>query len=205
MSQHYDAGQAGGVIRTPMAYYPPGTDLEAAEVYFDDEGTPAGHGDLIIGDAYNGAYDLEGTPAELRAYVADLAALLGLSIAPCARCGANLTDDSESGPDGVDGHWDGCPAVEDRCGECAAHSADPHGPGCKAAADAAEQDAPAQDKWRTANNGTSKRMWFLIRTDESVPVAERYHTNAAGDLIRYASDQNAQHVADRLNAEARRG
>jgi hypothetical protein len=138
MSQRYEFGQAAGkYTRAPMNYYPPETDFGAAEVYFDD-GPKLGHGVLTIGDAYATAYALEGTPGELREYVAGLAALLGLTIAPCGRCGANLTDGSG---DGVDGHGDGCPVAEDRCEECGAHVADPHGPECRAAADA-EQDTP---------------------------------------------------------------
>jgi hypothetical protein len=56
--------------------------------------------------------------------------------------------------------------------------------------------------WRAANNGNGKRMWFLIRTDESVPVSERYHYNGRGDLIRYASYKTAQYAADNLNSQA---
>lgn len=55
--------------------------------------------------------------------------------------------------------------------------------------------------WRPANNGTGKRMWFLIRTVETgVPVAERYHYGQDGRLVRYASMAGAQRKADELNA-----
>ena len=53
--------------------------------------------------------------------------------------------------------------------------------------------------WRPANNGTGKRMWFLIREDQSVPVSERYHYGKNGRLVRFASMGNAQRAADRLN------
>jgi hypothetical protein len=96
MSQHYDGGEAGGgpFVRAPMHYYRPGTDLEAAGVHVDD--VKPTQGLLTIGDPYNGAYALTGTPEELRKYVADLAALLGMHVVPdplavneysCHECG----------------------------------------------------------------------------------------------------------------------
>jgi len=55
--------------------------------------------------------------------------------------------------------------------------------------------------WRPASNGAGKRHWFLYRdgTDQSVPLADRYHYSAAGTLVRYASADAAQRAADRLN------
>lgn len=57
--------------------------------------------------------------------------------------------------------------------------------------------------WRPANNGTGRRIWFLTRgygtESDSVPLADRYHYNAAGHAIRYASVETAQAAADKLN------
>jgi hypothetical protein len=53
--------------------------------------------------------------------------------------------------------------------------------------------------WRPANNGSSKRRWFLIR-DESVPLADRYHLNGAGNLVRFGSHEAAVKAAAKLNA-----
>lgn len=190
MSQHYDAGQAGGDVYTRA--------LELAR--------------------YVARFD-RNDPSALKDAMRGIIRKAREVVGPCGSCGANLADDIG---DGVAGHWQNCPA-QAICCYCGQHvSRSPAGYWTLGGGDEraaivcdqspdnrhdvdAEQDTPEQDKWRTANNGTAKRMWFLIRTDESVPVAERYHTTAAGDLIRYASDQNAQHVADRLNAEARRG
>lgn len=58
--------------------------------------------------------------------------------------------------------------------------------------------------WRPASNGAGKRHWFVYR-DETIPVPLRYHFNAKGQLIWYASMAGAQRVADRLNAELARG
>jgi hypothetical protein len=59
--------------------------------------------------------------------------------------------------------------------------------------------------WRPANNGTGKRIWFLLRdgceTDQSIPLADRYHYGRNGNLVRYASQATAQRAADRLNAQ----
>lgn len=52
--------------------------------------------------------------------------------------------------------------------------------------------------WRPANNGTGKRIWLLIKPD-SVPLAERYHNNSQGFLIRYASYATALAAAKKLN------
>lgn len=53
--------------------------------------------------------------------------------------------------------------------------------------------------WEPANNGGGKRMWFLIRRTETLPISDRYHFNANGVLIRYASMAGAQEAANRLN------
>jgi hypothetical protein len=59
--------------------------------------------------------------------------------------------------------------------------------------------------WTPANNGTSKRRWFLIRghgvDSERVPLRARYHNGPSGDLVRYASFETAQRAADKLNGE----
>lgn len=54
--------------------------------------------------------------------------------------------------------------------------------------------------WRPASNGSGKRHWFLYR-DESVPLSLRYHCNARGELVRYATIETAQKAAGKLNAE----
>lgn len=53
--------------------------------------------------------------------------------------------------------------------------------------------------WRAANNGTGARIWFLYRDD--VPADQRYRYGKSGRHIRYGSCENAQRVANRLNAE----
>lgn len=55
--------------------------------------------------------------------------------------------------------------------------------------------------WEPGVNGAGKRPWFLIRRDETIPIPLRYHYNANGYLIKYASHQSAQRAADRLNRE----
>ena len=59
--------------------------------------------------------------------------------------------------------------------------------------------------WQPANNGAGKRRWFLIRgsgiESDRIPVRDRYHFNARGDLIRYASFQSAQRAAGQLNGD----
>jgi hypothetical protein len=55
--------------------------------------------------------------------------------------------------------------------------------------------------WRPAVNGGGKFPWFLIWSDESVPVSERYHYNGKGNLVRFASHETAQRAADKLNAQ----
>ena len=60
-------------------------------------------------------------------------------------------------------------------------------------------------QWQTANHGAGKRIWFLIRgsgiESDRIPVRDRYHNNARGDLIRYASHETARRAADALNAQ----
>lgn len=55
--------------------------------------------------------------------------------------------------------------------------------------------------WRPANNGSGKRMYFLMR-DESVPIKHRYLEDGNGNLIRYARYETALKAADKLNREA---
>lgn len=55
--------------------------------------------------------------------------------------------------------------------------------------------------WRPANNGSGKRIWFLVR-GESVPLDQRYYYGKDERLVRYASMENAQRAADRLNRKA---
>lgn len=59
--------------------------------------------------------------------------------------------------------------------------------------------------WEPANNGTGKRIWFLIRgrglESDRVPINDRYHTDVKGDLIRYKSSETAQKAADKLNKQ----
>lgn len=59
--------------------------------------------------------------------------------------------------------------------------------------------ADVSNAWFPANNGSGKRMWFVMRP-ESVPIAERYHDGRDGRLVRYVRRQTAQRAADRLNA-----
>jgi hypothetical protein len=54
-------------------------------------------------------------------------------------------------------------------------------------------------RWRPANNGTGKRIWFVYR--DHPEVSERYRWSSNGRLIRYGSMQAAQRAADRLNQE----
>jgi hypothetical protein len=56
--------------------------------------------------------------------------------------------------------------------------------------------------WHIANNGNGKRIWFLVK-GQSIPLEERFLNNAKGNLIRYATAEQAQAVADDLNAEIR--
>jgi hypothetical protein len=57
--------------------------------------------------------------------------------------------------------------------------------------------------WQPAVNGTGKRPWFLARGSGAefhrIPVADRYHFSARGDLVRYANLESAQRAADKLN------
>jgi hypothetical protein len=54
--------------------------------------------------------------------------------------------------------------------------------------------------WEPANNGTGKRIWFLTRRDESLPVADRFRFTSRGQLVKYKSFETAQKAADELNA-----
>jgi hypothetical protein len=54
--------------------------------------------------------------------------------------------------------------------------------------------------WEPASNGAYERHWFVYAGD-AAPVEERYYTNARGDLIRFASMEAAQRMADVLNAK----
>lgn len=65
---------------------------------------------------------------------------------------------------------------------------------------AAKRGEPAA-RWRPANNGSGKRMHFLISSDESLPVEHRYHYGSDGRLVRFASHEAAQKAADRLHAK----
>lgn len=57
--------------------------------------------------------------------------------------------------------------------------------------------------WRPAVNGAGKRPWFLTRgwgTEcDLLPVGKRYYFGPSGQLVRYASMENAQRAADKLN------
>lgn len=59
---------------------------------------------------------------------------------------------------------------------------------------------PQLPPWQAANNGAGKRIWFLYRGDR-VPFRHRYHCNARGDLIRYATFQSATAAAGQLNGD----
>lgn len=58
--------------------------------------------------------------------------------------------------------------------------------------------------WGPAVNGTGERPWFVARGQgaefDHVPISERYHVRADGQLKRFASQQAAQAVARALNA-----
>ena len=59
--------------------------------------------------------------------------------------------------------------------------------------------------WRPANNGSGKRIWFLTRysghDDMRVPLEDRYHYGATGNLVRYISYEAAQRAAGKLNKQ----
>lgn len=55
----------------------------------------------------------------------------------------------------------------------------------------------ATPQWRAANNGTGKRIWFLIRETPGQPA--EYHYGANDRLVRYGSYEAARTAADRLN------
>jgi hypothetical protein len=62
--------------------------------------------------------------------------------------------------------------------------------------------------WKPYNNGAGKRPWFLARSgpdSDSIPLEDRYHYNAAGNLVRYASIESAQRAADKLNKQENDG
>lgn len=61
------------------------------------------------------------------------------------------------------------------------------------------QSKAYRDGWVPANHGTGKRIWFLIRDSESVPIEDRYYCGPAGRLVRYASYETAKRAADKLN------
>ena len=58
--------------------------------------------------------------------------------------------------------------------------------------------------WRPAVNGTGRAPWFLYRgwgeEAERVPLDERYYLKGNGKLCRFTTRENAQKVADKLNA-----
>lgn len=64
-----------------------------------------------------------------------------------------------------------------------------------------QPDRRPSARWRPANNGSGKRMHFLISSDESLPVDKRYHYGSDGRLVRFASHEAAQRAADRLHAK----
>lgn len=60
--------------------------------------------------------------------------------------------------------------------------------------------------WTIGNNGAGARPWFVIRERVQVDgiwtearLADRYHENDKGDLIRYKRADTAQAVANGLN------
>jgi hypothetical protein len=69
-------------------------------------------------------------------------------------------------------------------------------PGLQGSSGMKSQLAP----WEPANNGTGKRIWFLTRRDESLPVSDRYRFTSRGQLVKYKSFETAQKAADELNA-----
>jgi len=72
-----------------------------------------------------------------------------------------------------------------------------------------ELPAPALPRWRPAVNGTGRAPWFLIRgygtESDQVLLDDRYYTKDSGKLVRFASMENAQRVADKLNAAEQPG
>lgn len=65
--------------------------------------------------------------------------------------------------------------------------------------------------WRATTdwpeNQTSGRPWFLTRYDDDdpaaagIPAEDRYRYSTAGVLVRYATEDDARRVADRLNRQ----
>lgn len=58
--------------------------------------------------------------------------------------------------------------------------------------------AHQQSVWRAANNGNSKRPWFLVR---ETPEGLEYHYGNAEHVVRYGSYEAACKAADRVNAD----
>lgn len=58
--------------------------------------------------------------------------------------------------------------------------------------------------WRPAVNGAGARPWFVARGQgaehDRLPILDRYHFRADGQLRRYATEAGAQRAADKLNA-----
>lgn len=76
-------------------------------------------------------------------------------------------------------------------------------------------DCGHEHPWAVGVNGASRRPWFVIRdrwwngqrgarsvTCEA-PIEERYHWREDGRAVRYASQESATAVAERLNREER--
>lgn len=60
---------------------------------------------------------------------------------------------------------------------------------------------PKFSLWSPACNGAGKRNWFVTKR-EAVQGEEAYEYTASGAVKRYASHEQAQKVADKLNVEA---
>lgn len=56
-------------------------------------------------------------------------------------------------------------------------------------------------RWEPGNNGSGKRHYFLIASNEKLPIEHRYHYGSDGRLVRFASHEAAQRAADRLHAK----
>lgn len=59
-------------------------------------------------------------------------------------------------------------------------------------------------KWRPANNGVGKRIWFVCRdlpTPNAHGMRKEWHVDRNGKLIRYTRD-GAYRKADELNGTA---
>lgn len=63
--------------------------------------------------------------------------------------------------------------------------------------------------WQVGNNGAGKRIWFVHRDGQrwaDYEGLQRYqgmicHCSVKGNILRYASRESAQAMADRLNAQ----